>query len=388
MRDHADGYTEILACDMLSECEKRSIRGCQHIKPATSADRVHDLNMENSVKVIGVLIGAVVLLVLAALAADALAQSASGDIKARINARPLDDGRLEFAFQLESQTDDLMEEEENTPTEWDDRLLPRGRNFPSEPSIGTWLSSRPSILVGEVETRIRARRHEDGRTEFALQQKLDGENWGENILPSGRFLSAEHRTSHIDRWLNSSPVTLSTVTVVPAVEVPAGVPIVAEAVLAWAELDGQSWNGSEQSFYFDVFQDPLDDAYYTGIVKRARTDHRTYGTLRLQVSCYSGVFAVTFWENNLPYQASNRSVRVSYRFDEGEVFTESWSHSSGNEDSFYPPDSTDFARRMRGSTSLVVRATFNSDTITAIFTNVGQMLLTRVQPNIEYCGHY
>ncbi len=150
-------------------------------------------------KLIRGLIGVVAILALAAVAAETLAQSATGETRARINARPLEDGRIEFAFQLESQADDLMEEELDTSTEWGERLLPRGRNFPSDPSIGTWLSSRPSILVGEVETRIRARRHEDGRTEFALQQKLDGENWGENILPSGRFLSADHRTSHIDR---------------------------------------------------------------------------------------------------------------------------------------------------------------------------------------------
>jgi len=344
--------------------------------------------MENSVKVIGVLIGAVALLVIAALAADAHAQSATGDIKARINARPLDDGRIEFAFQLERQADDLMEEERDTQTEWGERRLPRGRNFPSEPSVGNWLSSRPSILVGEVETRIRARRHEDGRTEFALQQKLDGENWGENILPSGRFLSADHRTSHIDRWLSSSVVVLSTVIVIPEVVVPPGVPIVAEAVLEHADLDGWTFNGNEPSFYYGVRQDPLDDSYDTWVVKVAKTDDDLYDTLRLQVSCYGGEFEILFWEDGLPYQSSDRRVRVSYRFDDGEVTTENWNHYSGSDDGFYPADFEAFAKSVSRSNRVVVRATFYSHTITATFTGVSQMFRTRVQPNIEYCGHY
>ena len=343
-------------------------------------------------KLIRGLIGVVAILALAAVAAETLAQSATGEIRARINARPLEDGRIEFAFQLESQADDLMEEELDTPTGWGERLLPRGRNFPSDPSIGTWLSSRPSILVGEVETRIRARRHEDGRTEFALQQKLDGENWGENILPSGRFLSADHRTSHIDRWLNSSAVVLSTVIVIPEVVVPSGVPIVAEAVLERADLDGWSYNGNEPSFYYGVDQDPLDDQYRTWIVKRSPTDNDVYDTLRLQVYCYSGRFGVTFWEENLPYVSSNRygnrSVQVRFRFDDDEAKAETWSFISANEDEFYPPDSAAFARAMMRSTKLVVRASFSGYSITATFTGVNQMFRTSVQPNIEFCGHY
>ena len=242
--------------------------------------------------------------------------------------------------------------------------------------------------MGEVETRIRARRLEDGRTEFALQQKTDGENWGENILPSGRYLSASHRISHIDRWLNSSVVTLSTVIVIPPVVVPAGVPIVAEAVLARAELDGWTYNGSEPSFYYGVQQDPLDDTYFTWIVKVAQTDDDLYDTMRIQVSCRAGTFEVLFWENGLPYQPSDRRISVSYRIDSNDAITESWNHYSGNEDSFYPPDASEFADKMQSANRLVIRASFFSQTLTATFTGVNQMFNTKVQPNIEYCGHY
>jgi hypothetical protein len=335
------------------------------------------------------LVGLLLILALAAVATDALAQDGTGETRARINARPLQDGRIEFSFQLEADSPDLMEEEQSSSTiTWGERVLPRGRNFPAEPTIDSWLSSVPPIQVGEVETRIRARRLDDGRTEFALQQKSDGENWGENILPSGRFLSAAHRTSHIDRWLSSSVVSLSTEIVIPEVVVPAGVPIVAEAVLAHADLDGWTFNGNEPSFYYGVRQDPLDDSYETWVVKVTKTDDDLYETLRLQVSCYGGLFEIVFWEDGLPYQSSDRRVQVSYRFDSGEVTTASWNHYSHSEDGFYPSDPLSFAEQMARSDKLVIRATFFSQTITATFTGVSQMFRTRVQPNIEYCGHY
>lgn len=319
------------------------------------------------------------------MAAVASAQVDSGSIEARISARPLADGRIEFALQLQD-LDSLAADEGQTV--WQERILPRGRNFPDEPAIGSWLSSRPPTLVGVVETRIRARRLEDGRTEFALQQKLDRENWGENILPSGRFISAAQRISHIDRWMNSTIIQLSTVIVIPKVVVPPGVPVVAEAVLSYADLDGYTWNGSEPSFYYGVRQDPLYDTYDTWVIKVSKTDDDLYDTLRLQLFCYAGVYGVTFWEDGLPYQSSSSRIRVSYRFDDGDVVTQNWSHYSGSDDGFYPSDSAAFATSMRTAEKLVVRATFSSHTITATFTNVNQMFKTRVQPNIEYCGHY
>ena len=335
------------------------------------------------------LVGLVLIVALLAIAADALAQGGTGEIRARINARPSDDGRIEFAFQIEAESADLMEEEQSSSSiTWGERILPRGRNFPDEPTVGSWLSSVPPVLVGDVETRIRARRLADGRTEFALQQKSDGENWGENILPSGRYLSVAHRTSHIGRWLNSSVVTLSTEIVIPEVVVPAGIPIVAEAVLEYTDLDGWTFNGNEPSFYYGVDQDPLDDSYFTYVVKVAKTDDNLYETMRIQVSCRSGTLEVLFWELNLPYQPSDRRIQVSYRFDTGDAVTETWHHYSGSDDGFYPPDSSEFAKKLQESQKLVIRARFFSQSLTATFTNVNQLLRTKVQPNIEYCGHY
>ena len=106
----------------------------------------------------------------------------------RIIARRLVDGRVEFGLQ------------ERDGSGWADRILPPRRFFPA--AGGTrWLSSSP-IMVGEdTEVRIIARRLEDGRIEFGVQER-DGSGWADRILPSQRFFPAAGGA----RWLGSSPV--------------------------------------------------------------------------------------------------------------------------------------------------------------------------------------
>lgn len=60
----------------------------------------------------------------------------------------------------------------------------------------------------ETEVRVVARPHEDGRVEFAVQQRVDSE-WGERIAPSSRYLTPRLIEERVGRWLNSSPITLT-----------------------------------------------------------------------------------------------------------------------------------------------------------------------------------
>ena len=76
-------------------------------------------------------------------------------------------------------------------------------------------SQSTSDATEQIELRINARRIEDGRTEFALQQRTDGV-WSDRILPDIRRLSD---SSEIDRWRNSSTVTIDAPVVVREVEV-------------------------------------------------------------------------------------------------------------------------------------------------------------------------
>ena len=66
--------------------------------------------------------------------------------------------------------------------------------------------TRAATNQAEVEVRINAQRLEDGRTEFALQQRLATGNWGDRVLPRGRYFPADPEPG---RWLNSTPINLS-----------------------------------------------------------------------------------------------------------------------------------------------------------------------------------
>ena len=57
-----------------------------------------------------------------------------------------------------------------------------------------------------TEIRITAMRLDDGRVEFAVQER-DGEGWGERVLPRQRFFP----TTSEGRWLNSTPITVGVV---------------------------------------------------------------------------------------------------------------------------------------------------------------------------------
>ena len=75
-------------------------------------------------------------LALAALAGSVAWAATTGTTEVRINARQLEDGRVEFAL-----TQDGGE-----------RILPSGRYFPADAEVGRWLRSTPIELSVEVES--------------------------------------------------------------------------------------------------------------------------------------------------------------------------------------------------------------------------------------------
>ena len=118
----------------------------------------------------------------------------AGDAEIRIVARKLDTDRIEFGLQ-QRQADDS----------WGTRQLPRVRFFPPTAGINRWLASSPLDLpAGEV--RIVARKLEDGRVEFGLQQRQGDDSWGDRQFPRLRFFPT---TAGTNRWLSSSPLTVS-----------------------------------------------------------------------------------------------------------------------------------------------------------------------------------
>ena len=122
---------------------------------------------------------------------------ADDEASVRIAVRPLDDGRTEFALQV-GPGDGV----------WGDRQFPRGRFLPAHPRVGRWLVSTPlPVGSGGRELRIAARRHNDGDTEFTIQERDVGGTWAERRLPRLRFAPANARAG---RWLTSSSLRVAT----------------------------------------------------------------------------------------------------------------------------------------------------------------------------------
>ncbi len=139
----------------------------------------------------GLLIATLVAVLLAGFVGDtAEAQERTDAI--RIVARKLDDGRIEFGLQQRLADDS-----------WSDRLLPSRRFFPTTATVDRWLVSS-TLTPG---ARIVARRLADGRVEFGLQHRLADDSWSDRLLPSRRFFPT---TATVDRWLVSSTLTLDT----------------------------------------------------------------------------------------------------------------------------------------------------------------------------------
>lgn len=149
---------------------------------------------------------------------------------------------------------------------------------------------------GEAEVRITARQLEDGRVEFALQQRVDGE-WGERMLPASRFFPAD--VGH-NRWLNSTPLTVS-VSEAPAAlpSTPAGVePVGARGNLSW----GLWW----------VDEDQFTDARQSWISTFGRESNSTLYDPSLALLCDSdGLWA---WISDLPISDLDDRYTVTERW--------------------------------------------------------------------------
>ena len=90
----------------------------------------------------------------------------------------------------------------------------------------------------EAELRIAARRLDDGRLEFALQQRRADGNWGRRTLPTVRFFPA---AAPPGRWLVSTPLT------VDASGADGGEPVSVEVrIVAQRLADGRTEFGLQQ----------------------------------------------------------------------------------------------------------------------------------------------
>ena len=149
--------------------------------------------------IVRALVLSVALLPLGLLDVAQVAQAAVDEIEVRVSARRLDDGRTESVLQ-----------ERRVGGAWGERRLPRARFFPSDASVERWLASSPLTVslpgVTDIEVRVATQLLADGRMEFAIQGRREGELWTDRRLPRSRFFPAD---AVVDRWLASSPLVVS-----------------------------------------------------------------------------------------------------------------------------------------------------------------------------------
>lgn len=234
-----------------------------------------------------------------------------------------------------------------------------------------------NVGSGEAEVRISARRLDDGRTEFALQQRTAGQ-WGERILPRSRFFPATPRS---DAWLNSSSLTVATEG-----------PIVRET--GTAEYDNGRITTSVET---RVPYGAIERTLHSSVTVKA--DGRS--ALGLRFEC--GADGIRFVEViNLPRlstEARHDELTVEFQFTPP---PSDWTRRSGLETWAANPDwgsnqgywiTYSYSRamiysRLRDADSFEVEIDVgSSEPLRATFSLNG-VFDTPIQPNIDRCGDY
>ena len=210
------------------------------------------------------------------------------------------------------------------------------------------------------EVRITAQKHEDGRIEFAVQQR-EGDEWGNRIRPSGRFLPPNPPEG---RWLNSTPVTIGEFG-----EVSEGAPFPLPDGLS--SMDAVSDNGVE----FSLEQDPITGQVETTITADSGD---WYGYDRLMLRCSKeGLLTVSFGDS------AWRDAEVHWKLDTGLTRRENW---SAGDDGHEPPDARVFMLNLHGANRLTISIPSRySDPFTIDVRGVTE---TPAQANLDRCGTY
>ena len=286
------------------------------------------------------------------------------------------------------------------------------------------------VLSGDAEVRISARRLDDGRTEFALQQRTDGE-WAERMLPRARYFPANPSS---DRWLNSSPLTIETAGHESDDKLDEELRSAKEELArTQAELKTATKSLEEASTELAKHTAPIvrelgENSYDNGriITDVSATDRRSSGVLQLDtvlrvvedngrlddelplelvVECIGG--GVRYWLRPLPMQGISQEVgfdeyELTYSLDG--VSTEHSDIASGSsrwygfDASYYFGSATNpvwmtelplpAGIALHSATTFEVTVTGADDeSITATFSLDG-VWDTPVQPNIDRCGEY
>ena len=238
-----------------------------------------------------------------------------------------------------------------------------------------------------AEVRITARQLEDGRVEFALQQRVDGE-WGERQLPRSRFFPAN--VGH-NRWLNSTPLTVSAAadqlederidqSEAAASSATTTLPIIHPRS---SGLDDRIAFGAESGGRF---------GFRTALSVYGQTDDWLYDRASITFYCDASDPNADVWVSVSAWGSSPMSLKESEptRAIIGNVYTgQQWTFATYDDEAQLSStgEGASFMAAAKRERWLTVHLPSYSGTVAASFDMDG-VFDTLIQPNLDRCGEY
>ena len=184
-------------------------------------------------------------------------------------------------------------------------------------TMGVALAATTSV---QKEARIVARLLESGKVEFGLQERTDGGEWGETLLPTvNKF---PYASATVDRWLQSSAVALTPVEF-DAIDEELRPDPVTGSIAHWRLLAGSNAEG-------EVF------AY---MVPEANT------ASALALGCLpDGLDVAVATQEYLLNDRGTDQITVWYRVEGGELQSARWASSEGLNSFLHSSEPEDFVR--------------------------------------------
>lgn len=255
---------------------------------------------------------------------------------------------------------------------WSELVLPQSRFFPKTSRVDHWLNSSVLELESAHTVRISARLLEDDRIEFALQQRV-GEEWAERLLPRPRLFPQNAR---VGRWLYSGRVE-------PVGYVP------------FQSISATVGGATPFSFWFDSRD---GEAYSSGVDVRATAEGHgtaaTAGRVLFMIRC--DTYPIARGELILRVVALQRlsgarqTISVTYRIDGGDPVQEDWTvlgnlqNQYGVNVSSQEPESLFESLRTASTFRLQVAGSPDVD----VTFDISDLYNTGMQENFDQCGNY
>ena len=255
---------------------------------------------------------------------------------------------------------------------WSEFVLPSSRYFPATARVDRWLNSSVLTLKSGHVVRISAKLLEDDRIEFAMQQSI-GDQWVDRLLPRPRFFPAN---VEVGRWLYSGRLE------------PVGyVPIQSRAAAVGGAAPFSNW-----------FETSSGDGYLSGVDIRAEADgHGTEasgGNVVFMIRCDAlpnsigelGVNATAFQR----LSGARRTISLTYHVDDDEPVTAEWEvrgdplNAWGVSLAAQNPET--LLERLRTASSVRLQIAGAPD-VDVTF-DISDLYKTGTQENLDQCGNY